>query len=82
MRKFSEKIANAFHHGAAGALVYNNVEGSNPRNEVEGDAKEIPPVFISKRYGEAKAGSQNYLCIYGNRPSPEADQLSDFSSWE
>lgn len=36
---FSEKIANAFHHGAAGALVYNNVEGSNLGMAIEGDAK-------------------------------------------
>mgnify|MGYP002743798536 FL=1 len=81
---FSEKIANAFHHGAAGALVYNNVEGSNLGMAIEGDAKKIPSVFISKRYGEAlKAGS--YKVVFNNtmanRPSPEADQLSDFSSW-
>ena len=81
---FSEKIANAFHHGAAGALVYNNVEGSNLGMAIEGDAKKIPSVFISKRYGEAlKAGS--YKIVFNNtmanRPSPEADQLSDFSSW-
>ena len=36
---FSEKIANAFHHGAAGALVYNNVEGSNLEWQLMGDAK-------------------------------------------
>lgn len=81
---FSEKIANAFHHGAAGALVYNNVEGSNLGMAIDGDAKKIPSVFISKRYGEAlKAGS--YKVVFNNtmanRPSPEADQLSDFSSW-
>ena len=81
---FSEKIANAFHHGAAGALVYNNVEGSNLGMAIEGDAKKIPSVFISKRYGEAlKAGS--YKIVFNNtmanRPSPETDQLSDFSSW-
>ena len=39
---FSEKIANAFHHGAAGALVYNNVEGSNLGMAIEGDAKKDP----------------------------------------
>lgn len=81
---FSEKIANAFHHGAAGALVYNNVEGSNLGMAIDGDAKKIPSVFISKRYGEAlKAGS--YKVVFNNtmanRPSPETDQLSDFSSW-
>ena len=51
---------------------------------IDGDAKKIPSVFISKRYGEAlKAGS--YKVVFNNtmanRPSPEADQLSDFSSW-
>ena len=81
---FTEKIANALHHGAVGALVYNNVEGSNLGMSIDGDAKKIPSVFISKRYGEAlKAGS--YKVVFNNtmanRPSPEADQLSDFSSW-
>ena len=81
---FTEKIANALHHGAVGALVYNNVEGSNLGMAIDGDAKKIPSVFISKRYGEAlKAGS--YKVVFNNtmanRPSPEADQLSDFSSW-
>ena len=81
---FTEKIANALHHGAVGAMVYNNVEGSNLGMAIDGDAKKIPSVFISKRYGEAlKAGS--YKVIFNNtmanRPSPEADQLSDFSSW-
>lgn len=81
---FSEKIANALHHGAVGAMVYNNVEGSNLGMAIDGDAKKIPSVFISKRYGEAlKAGS--YKVVFNNtmanRPSPEADQLSDFSSW-
>ncbi len=33
-----KKIANAFHHGAAGALVY-NVEGSNLGMAIDGDAK-------------------------------------------
>lgn len=81
---FTEKIANALHHGAVGAMVYNNVEGSNLGMSIDGDAKKIPSVFISKRYGEAlKAGS--YKVVFNNtmanRPSPEADQLSDFSSW-
>lgn len=65
-------------------MVYNNVEGSNLGMAIDGDAKKIPSVFISKRYGEAlKAGS--YKVVFNNtmanRPSPEADQLSDFSSW-
>ena len=81
---FTEKIANALHHGAVGAMVYNNVEGSNLGMSIDGDANKIPSVFISKRYGEAlKAGS--YKVVFNNtmanRPSPEADQLSDFSSW-
>jgi len=81
---FSDKIKNALQHGAAGVLIYNNVEGANVSMSVTGDAKKIPSVFISKRYGEAlKAGS--YKVVFNNtmanRPSPEADQLSDFSSW-
>lgn len=81
---FSEKIANAFHHGAVGALVYNNVEGTNLGMAIDGDAKKIPSVFISKHYGELlKSGS--YKIVFNdklaNRPSPAADQLSDFSSW-
>lgn len=62
---FTEKIANALHHGAVGALVYNNVEGSNLGMAIDGDAKKIPSVFISKRYGEAlKAGS--YKVVFNN----------------
>ena len=62
---FTEKIANALHHGAVGALVYNNVEGSNLGMSIDGDAKKIPSVFISKRYGEAlKAGS--YKVVFNN----------------
>ena len=81
---FSEKIANALHHGAVGAMIYNNVDGSNINMSIDGDAKKIPSVFIAKRYGEAlKTGS--YKIVFNdtmdNRPSPVADQLSDFSSW-
>ncbi len=38
----SEKIANAFHHGAAGALVYNNVEGSNLEWQFSGRCEKDP----------------------------------------
>ena len=36
----TEKLRMPFHHGAAGALVYNNVEGSNLGMAIDGDAKE------------------------------------------
>ncbi len=40
--------------------------------------------FISKRYGEMLRQVPTKLSFnntMANRPSPEADQLSDFSSW-
>lgn len=81
---FSEKIANAFHHGAVGALIYNNVDGANIGMVVEDDAKKIPSAFISKRYGEALKNG-NYKVVFdgtmSNRPSEVADQLSAFTSW-
>lgn len=81
---FSEKIKNARKHGAVGALIYNNVEGANINMSIDGEAKKIPSVFISKQYGEAlKSG--NYKIVFNgkmdNRPSDVANQLSDFSSW-
>ena len=50
---FSDKVANVYKKGAIGALIYNSVEGANVKMGLEGDARKIPAVFISKRYGEA-----------------------------
>ena len=81
---FSDKIKNALQHGAAGVLIYNNVEGANVSMSVTGDAKKIPSVFISKHYGEILKSGQ-YKIVFNhkmdNRKSDVADQLSDFSSW-
>ena len=81
---FSDKIKNALQHGAAGVLIYNNVEGANVSMSVTGDAKKIPSVFISKHYGEILKYGQ-YKIVFNhkmdNRKSDVADQLSDFSSW-
>ena len=81
---FSDKIKNALKHGAAGVLIYNNVEGANVSMSVTGDAKKIPSVFISKHYGEILKSGQ-YKIVFNhkmdNRKSDVADQLSDFSSW-
>ena len=51
---------------------------------IEGDAKRFHLSLFQNAMGEAlKAGS--YKVVFNNtmanRPSPEADQLSDFSSW-
>ena len=81
---FSDKIKNALQHGAAGVLIYNNVEGANVSMSVTGAAKKIPSVFISKHYGEILKSGQ-YKIVFNhkmdNRKSDVADQLSDFSSW-
>ncbi|MGT2797314.1 S8 family serine peptidase [Streptococcus intermedius] len=81
---FSDKISNAVKRGAIGAVVYNNVAGANLKMALEGQAKTIPSAFISKEYGEALAAGKYKLVFNGNKanlPNPEANQLSDFSSW-
>ena len=81
---FSDKVANVYKKGAIGALIYNSVEGANVKMGLEGDARKIPAVFISKRYGEAIKGKDYKLVFDGsldNRPNPDADKMSDFSSW-
>ena len=81
---FSDKVANVYKKGALGAVIYNSVEGANVKMGLEGDAKKIPAIFISKRYGEAIKGKDYKLVFDGsldNRPNPDADQMSDFSSW-
>ena len=49
---FSDKVANVYKRSDC-ALIYNSVEGANVKMGLEGDARKIPAVFISKRYGEA-----------------------------
>lgn len=81
---FSEKIKNAIQHGAAGALIYNNVEGANIQMALDKDSESAPSAFISKQYGEALAAGNYKIAFNGlkdNRPNPTAKELSDFSSW-
>ena len=64
-------------------MVYNNVEGSNLGMVLMEMLRKIPSVFISNAMGKSL---KRILQLFfnntmANRPSPEADQLSDFSSW-
>ncbi|MDO4667719.1 MAG: S8 family serine peptidase [Streptococcus sp.] len=81
---FNEKVTNALKHGATGVVVYNNVVGANVSMTLNGTAKTIPAIFISKEYGEALK-DQHYKLVFNgnviNKPNPEANELSDFSSW-
>ncbi len=70
-------------HGAAGALVYNNVWKDEPWNgNWRRCEKDLHLSLFQKRYGEALR--QVPQIVFNNMAQPSisgADQLSDFSSW-
>lgn len=80
---FTEKITNAMKAGAVGAIVFNNQAGSLSM-ALEGEAKDVPSVFISQEYGEALKNGQYTVQFNGTmdiQPNPEGGELSDFTSW-
>lgn len=82
---FSEKIARAAAHGAIGAIIFNNRPNeSNVSMSLDESAISIPSIFIDNRFGEILAAN-HYLLQFNNEveklPNPNANQLSDFTSW-
>lgn len=82
---FSEKVANAIKHGAAGAIVFNNKAGeANINMTLDETARAIPAIFIQKEFGDALKDKQYRLVFNGlkqKQANPKAGLLSDFSSW-
>lgn len=81
---FTEKISNAFKHGAAGALIYNNVDETNFPIEVFGDAAKIPSAFISKYEGELLQSGHYKIVFDGSMENvsyENAQDMSAFSNW-
>ncbi|MGZ7204866.1 PA domain-containing protein, partial [Streptococcus pyogenes] len=51
---FSEKVANAIKHGAAGVIIFNNKAGeANISMGLDETARAIPAIFIQKEFGDA-----------------------------
>lgn len=85
---FDNKIANAKRKGASGAVIFDNQpNGGNLSMSLESeDALAIPAIFISLEIGEELVrGAAQYQLRFDRRyitkQNPEADQLSDFTSW-
>ena len=73
---FSEKITNALHHGAVGALVYNNGKDQTLECQLMGMLRKFHLSLFQNAMGKLlKAGS--YKVVFNNtmanRPSPEAE---------
>ncbi|MBF0788157.1 S8 family serine peptidase [Streptococcus sp. 19428wC2_LYSM12] len=81
---FTDKIKNAKAKGAIGVVIFNNQEGANISMSLDAVAKEIPSAFISLEAGEELAKG-NYQLQFNKQmgmiPNPNAEKLSDFSSW-
>lgn len=82
---FSEKVANAIKHGAAGVIIFNNKAGeANISMGLDETARAIPAIFIQKEFGDALV-KQDYKLVFNNmkekQANPKAGLLSDFSSW-
>ena len=86
---FSDKVTNAQSHGAAAAIIYDNVDSAQLIT-MQIDNAYIPSAFISKADGDAAAallaaGETVTLAASADNVQivtyPEAGQMSSFSSW-
>ncbi|MBL6537679.1 S8 family serine peptidase [Streptococcus suis] len=87
---FDAKITEAVNKGAVGAVIFNNVETGDDLSMAVTTrvSKSIPSIFIPKALGQelaAQSGTGRYQLVFdkkrANLPNPDADQLSEFTSW-
>lgn len=87
---FNDKIATAKKNGAVGAVIFNNVETGNDLSMAvtTRDARAIPSIFIPMKLGKELAAQSDagiYKLVFDKKtallPNPEANQMSDFTSW-
>lgn len=81
---FTDKLTYAKAAGAAGIIIYDNVNRSNGSMAVT--AYPIPAVFVTKASGEALAAAEDKTVTlsadnYGKCPNPDANTISSFSNW-